>query len=221
MREAYMVGKRGKNRTQKGVVVIIVIILLVVIIRLAVLGVAFASLIVNSMKAEVYEDTDVSHYLWYMGDGAKKEYVRKWGMDESIFPKDISGDMNILDYKMVYYDPWDAQYLSYLVVEYAEEGYKLEEERLKQYESTEYRGYFCTEGFSDEYTLLAIRANPDYGLIYAITGGNYQIAYVEMIFCNYFYDIDYKTMIPEEYLPVGFDATVESPYRQQRLGHGA
>ena len=219
MRAAYKVAKKGKNGVQEGVIVIIVIILLVVIVRLALLGSAFASLIVNSMKAEVYEDTDVSHYLWYMGDGAKEEYVRKWGMDESIFPEDISNNMNILDYKMVYYDPWDAQYLSYLVAEYDQEGYKQEEERLKQYASTEYLGYFCAEGFSDEYTLLAMRANPDYGLIYAISAEKNQIVYVEMIFCNYFYDIDYKSMIPEEYLPVGFDATVESPYRQQRLGH--
>ena len=76
---------------------------------------------------------------------------------------------------------------------------------------------FCS--FSDEYTLLAMRANPDYGVIYAIPAEKNQIVYVEMIFCNYFYDIDYRSMIPEEYLPVGFDATVESPYRQQRLGH--
>ena len=28
--------------------------------------------------------------------------------------------MHVTDYKMVYYDPWDAQYLSYLVAEYDE-----------------------------------------------------------------------------------------------------
>ena len=218
MRTAYKVAKK-ESGVQKGIIVIIVIIILVVTVRLVLLGLAFASLILNSMKAEVYEDTDVSHYLWYMGDGAKEEYVCKWGMDESIFPKDISDNMNISDYKMVYYDPWDAQYLSYLVAEYDEESYNLEEERLKQYASTEYLGYFCAEGFSDKYTLLAMRANPDYGLIYAISTENNQIVYVEMIFCNHFYDIDYKSMIPEEYLPLGFDATVESPYRQQRLGH--
>lgn len=209
--------KEEKKGVQKGIIVIIVAILLVVIVRLALLGVAFALLILDSIKAEVYEDTDVSHYLWYMGDGAKEEYIRKWGMDESIFPKDISSNMNILDYKMVYYDPWDAQYLSYLVVEYDERDYKLEEERLKQYASTEYLGYFCVEGFSDEYPLLAIKANPDYGLIYALSGENNQIIYVELIFCNYFYDIDYKNMICEQYLPIGFDATTESTYRQQRL----
>ena len=47
---------------------------MIYIARLALLGFAFASLIVNSMKAEVYVNTDVSHYLWYIGDGAKEEY---------------------------------------------------------------------------------------------------------------------------------------------------
>ena len=63
-----------------------------------------------------------------------------------------------------------------------------------------------------------MEADPSYGLIYALTEENNQIIYVELIFCNYFMDIDYKNMISEDYLPTGFDATVDSPYRQQRLG---
>jgi hypothetical protein len=46
--------------------------------------------------------------------------------------------MNILDYKMVRYDPRDVQYLGYLVVEYYDEDYEKEVERLKNYNSTEY-----------------------------------------------------------------------------------
>ena len=42
--------------------------------------------------------------------------------------------------------------------------------------------------------------------------------YVELIFCNYFYDLDYQEMIPKEYLPIGFDATVDNPYRKEMLG---
>lgn len=45
-----------------------------------------------------------------------------------------------------------------------------------------------------------------------------EIIYVELLFCNYFYDIDYQSMIPEKYLPIGFDATLENPYREQKLG---
>lgn len=198
-------------------VITTVIILLVVFIRLALIGSLISFLALDGMKAQIYEDTDVSHYQWYMGDGAQEEYVHKWGMDESIFPREISDEMNVTDYKMVYYDPWDAQYLSYLVVEYEDSFYESEIKRLNEYDSTEYLGYFCAEGFSGEYTLLAMEAHPDFGLIYALAGENNQIIYVELIFCNYFYDLDYKNMISEQYLPIGFDATTESAYRQQRL----
>lgn len=198
-------------------VVATVITLAVVFIRLALVGSMVGLLALDSMSASIYEDTDVSHYQRYMGDDARKEYVHKWGMDESIFPKEISDEINVTDYKMVYYNPWDAQYLSYLVVEYDDRSYKSEIERLQEYDSTEYLGCFGAEGFSEEYELLAMEASPDFGLIYALSGEDNQIIYVELIFCNYFYDIDYKNMICEQYLPIGFDATTESAYRQQRL----
>ena len=209
--------KKKRRLGVKVAVITTMIILLVVFIRLALIGGLISFLALDSMNVPIYEDTDISHYLWYMGDGAQEKYVHKWGMNESIFPKEISNKMNITDYKMVYYDPWDAQYLSYLVVEYDDSFYESEIKRLKEYDSTEYLGYFGAEGFSEEYTLLAMEAHPDFGLIYALSGKNTQIIYVELIFCNYFYDIDYKNMIYEQYLPIGFDATTESAYRQQRL----
>ncbi len=61
-------------------------------------------------------------------------------------------------------------------------------------------------------------AQEEYGLIYALAAHEGQIIYVELIFCNYFYDIHYEDMINEEYLPTGFYATKDSLYRQQRLG---
>jgi hypothetical protein len=138
-------------------------------------------------------------------------------MDESIFPESITDNMDVLDYKMVYYNPWDAQYLSYLVVEYDDKSYEEEIQRLEQYDSKEYKGYFGTRGFRDKYRLLAIEVDPDHGLIYALGEENNQIIYVELIFCNYFYDIDYQDEIDIQYLPIGFDATPDNEYRQKRL----
>ena len=43
----------------------------------------------------------------------------------------------------------------------------------------------------------------DFGFIYALESADHQIIYVELIFSNYFMDIDYKKMISEEYLPIG------------------
>lgn len=194
------------------------VILLLVAVRLIAVGGLAVFLAVDGQKAEIYEDTDVSHFTRYMGENAEKEYINKWGMKEDIFPGEITENMKVTDYKMVYYNPWDAQYLSYLVVEYDEEAYAAEAKRLKNYASTEYLGYYGAEGFSEGYTLLAMEADSYYGFVYALETGERQIVYVELIFCNYFMDLDYKEMIPAEYLPTGFDAAKENAYRKQMLG---
>lgn len=196
---------------------LVVAILLAVVIWLFLSGTVLALLSWSITGAKVYEDTDVSHYSQYMGKDAKKEYVSKLGMDETIFPAEITADMRVSDYKMVYYDPWDRQYLSYLVVDYSEEQYLRETERLKGYPSTEYKGYYGAEGFDEEYTLLAMSADSYNGFVYALAGKETQIIYVELLFCNYFYDLDYQNRIPEKYLPIGFDATLENPYREEIL----
>ena len=93
--------------------------------------------------------------------------------------------MTIADYKMVYYNPWDAQYLGYLVVDYSNEDYLKESERLKSYQSTDYIGYYSVEE-ETTYDLLAINADSYNGFVYALTDGKNRIIYAEQIFCNYF-----------------------------------
>ena len=209
--------KRKRNYGMKVALITVVIIIAVFLIRLLLMGGLVKLLSFDSQRTEVYKDTDITHYQWYIGKNAKKEYADKWGMDESIFPESITDHMDVLDYKMVYYNPWDAQFLSYLVVEYDDKSYEEEIQRLGQYDSKEYKGYFGTRGFRDKYRLLAVEVDPDHGLIYALGEENNQIIYVELIFCNYFYDIDYQDEIDIQYLPIGFDATPDNEYRQKRL----
>lgn len=193
-------------------------VLVAVIWRLSVLGMLIAFLALDSESAEVEMDTDISHYHQYIGEEAEDHYRNKWGMDESIFPQEIPADLNVIDYKMVYYNPWDAQYLSYLVVEYVDnESYNLEVNRLQSCPCEEYRGYYGAEGFDDKYELLAMDADSYHGFVYALTDGENRIIYVEIIFCNYFMDLDYEEYINAEYLPVGFDATIDNPYREKML----
>ncbi|SFU88867.1 helix-turn-helix domain-containing protein [Butyrivibrio sp. INlla21] len=176
-------------------------------------------LMVSSAKVEVYDD--VSAYNDYMNfsNGAYEKGVdtqwTKWGMDETIWPKEISKEMNVTDFKMVYYNPWDAQYLGYMVVEYSEDAYAEEVKRLKEYESTEYIGYYCVEE-EKTYELLAVNADPYQGFIYALTDGKGKIIYGEQIFCNYFMDLEYDKYIPKEYLLDGFNATQESEYYREK-----
>lgn len=204
---------------KKKVLLVIGIVAIVALLYWVVMGVFSVGVMYFTAKnAKVEVNTDISKYQDYIGDGALEEYQSKWGMDESIFPKEITADMEVNDYKMVYYNPWDAQYLSCLVVDYSEEKFESEVERLKEYSSTEYLGYYGATGFADEYELLAMNADSYQGFVYALSDKEDTIIYVEMIFCNYIMDLDYKEYIREDYLPIGFDATVDNPYRNKKLG---
>lgn len=164
-------------------------------------------------KPEIYDD--ISHYTEYMSFGPEPRW-NKWGMDESIWPREITENMAVSDFKMVCYDPWDAQYLGYLVVDYSEEDRIEETERLRAYESTGYIGYYGAEE-EKTYELLAINADPYNGFVYALTDGKGRMIYAEQIFCNYYMDLDYWNYIPEEYLLDGFDARENNPYRKAMM----
>ncbi|MBR6090299.1 MAG: hypothetical protein IKP86_10225 [Anaerolineaceae bacterium] len=195
---------------------------------LIVLGVGTAGLIVYlfpvivmlisvmTAKVEVYDDiASYENYLAYADRDGKNKWS-KWDMDESIWPRKITDSMKVSDYKMVYYNPWDAQYLGYLVVEYTPEEYAAETARLRAYPSDDYIGiYSVTEEKIHE--LLAIHADPYQGFVYALAGDENQIIYAEQIFCNYMMDLDYKQYIPEDYLLDGFNAGKDNPYRKKMM----
>lgn len=164
---------------------------------------------------EVYDD--VSQYEQYMSfDKKNSEKWYKWWMDESIWPRKITNNMEIVDYKMIRYDPRDAQYLGYLVVEYSDSDYAKEVERLKNYDSTEYVWYYGVTWMS-WYELLAMYANEYYWFVYALTDWKWKIIYVELIFCNYFLDLDPEKYIPYEYLLDWFDAGEDNDYRMEMM----
>lgn len=172
-------------------------------------------------KVKVYED--VEDYRAYIGLDADETYRDKWGMEDyAIFPEEISDDMEVKDFKFVYYNPWDAQYVSYLTVEYdTEEAYKNETERLREEKQEKYVGYYSVTGEPEGYDLLAMNSDSYQGFVYAITPKkdeeekNLTITYVEIIFCNYFLDLDIHKYVPEEYLLEGFDATENNPYEKK------
>ena len=82
-------------------------------------------------------------------------------------------------------------------------------------EIDKYIGYYGVTGFT-KYKLLAMEADSYNGFVYAIAKNN-KIVYVEIIFCNYFMDLDYKKYINEDYLPDGFDASIDNKYKQSMM----
>ena len=201
---------------------LIIVIAAVAIIRvlapIALIGIMLWGSI--NAKPEVYDE--IENYAEYMSfsydDNADTIWASKWGMDESIWPCTINDVSDVTDFKMVYYNPWDAQYLGYLVIDYSAEEYVAEAARLKEYPSTDYVGYYSVIE-EHTYELLAINADKYQGFVYALTDGGNRIIYAEEIFCNYYMDLDYKEYIPEEYLLDGFDATKDNPYRKKMMNY--
>ncbi len=212
--------KKSKRRLIWRVALVTAIIVAALfIVRLIAIGGLVAFLMLDSTLAPIEVDTDVNNYSLYIGENAKSEYRNKWGLDESIFPSAINADMDVKEYKMVYYNPWDAQYLSYLTVEYDDTAYAAELERLQNYASTDYLGIYSVTGFSEDAPLLAMYADNYHGFIYAIDTPDAEnaVTYVEIIFCNYFMDLDYEEYMPAEYFPEGFDATMNNPYEEKMM----
>ena len=207
----------GNKKLVRGIKIFTIVGLAAAFWRVIVMTVVVGILLVSFESAPIEEYDDVSLDNEYMNfsNGAYEKGVdtqwTKWGMDETIWPAEITESMEVADFKMVYYNPWDAQYLGYLVVDYSPDDYAEEVKRLKEYESTEYIGYYCVEE-EKTYELLAVNADSYQGVVYALTDGKGRIIYGEQIFCNYFMDLDYTKYIPEEYLLDGFDATTESEY---------
>lgn len=197
------------------VIVIVVVSICAVLTAMAMIF-AVSLPVISYLTSGVEETTEKSKYNDVIGKNAKEEYKNKWGFDESIFPSSIKGLDGVKDFKMVYYNPWDAQYLAYLVVDYNSEEYQKEVERLTSYGISEYEGYYGVSGFTN-YRLLAMEADDYNGFIYAITDDNNRIIYVEIIFCNYFMDLDYEKYIDTKYLPDGFNAKIDNPYQKLKM----
>lgn len=229
--------KKAKKKTATPIIIIAVVIsLLSVIMAMIMISVLAFGLVKNSEPvlgtieyhdipsisnspfADFTIDEDERNYSRYMGENALEEYRNKLDMDESIFPAELTENIKVRNYKMLYYNPFDQQYLSYLTVTYSPEDYEKEIQRLNAYESTNYKGIYGVTGFNGGEP-LAVYADEYHGFVYAINTPDTEntITYCELIFCNYFMDIEYNDFMPIEYLPDGFDATVENPYRKKML----
>lgn len=165
------------------------------------------------------EITSINYYDECFGKDSLNKYGDKLGMDDSIFPEKITDYMNVYEFKFVFENVADPQYLAYLTVEYTDDEYANEVQRLMEKGKDEIIEYYGVEAAPDGYEILAIFADSYYGFVYAITPtdkSNY-ITYVEIIFCNYFLDLNIKEYIPESYILEGFDADINNSYRKLKL----
>ena len=171
---------------------------------------AFSTVFGDSVH--LYED--VSEYGRFVGPDAEADFqINSLDLNGAIFPRKLPADAEVPEFKMVYYNPWDAQWLCYLTVQYDGEAYAREAERLSAFPKDDYEGVFSVTGFAAE--PLAVTVDRTSGFLYAIPtpGRTDAVTYVRIEFGNLFLDLDWTEYIPAAYLPTGFDASEDNPWR--------
>ena len=206
-----------KNKAVKRIFMIALIVAtLIPIVYIAALFILIAVVIFYPFvtKPKVY--TDVSQYNEYIHNQGD-QYPHCAGEWYEIFPKTVTDDMNVREFQYTYYDPWDAQYITYMTVAYSEKAYEAEVVRLQNIGVDNYEGIYSVTGAPAGYQLLAVNTDDYHGFIYAIIpenadGNSDEITYVGIDFCNYYLDLDIHKYLPDRYLLEGFDATNSNPY---------
>lgn len=123
-----------------------------------------------------------------------------------IFPETIENKDEVADFKYVYYQPWDANYFWYLVMDYNSEEYTAEVSKLTAYKSSGTIGYYYNvTGTKPGFTLLSEYSSPS-TLIYAVSDSSNKgrIIYVGFNFCNGFTDINFRKYLKDEYILENF-----------------
>lgn len=109
-----------------GIVIGVVIAILTLKLLAGALGIGL--LVTGSSLEKVEVSTNISDYNKVIGENHLKQY--NFEDFSGIFPQEITRDAKPLDYKFVYYNPWDEQYVTYLTLRYSDSAYSEELERL-------------------------------------------------------------------------------------------
>lgn len=154
---------------------------------------------------EKYKTTNILDYSKYLGQNGEHK--------NDIFPYSIPDSAKVEDFCYYYYNPFDPNYVSYLVYTCNDADYMKETERLSKIKSSENYLIYSATGF--KYPVCAVYADSYKGYIYALADKeNNKLIYVEINFCNYFSDIDYENIIDKKYIPIDFNAKSGNPTRQ-------
>ncbi|NFN95620.1 hypothetical protein FDB28_16525 [Clostridium botulinum] len=178
----------------------------ILLIPLSIIAIIITLFMVLFMSwTEKYKTTNISDYSKYLGQDGEH--------NNSIFPYNIPSSAKIQDFCYYYYNPFDPNYVSYLVYSCDDVDYAKETERLSKLESSKDYLIYGATGF--KYPVCAVYADSYNGYIYALADKeNNRLIYVEINFCNYFSDIDYEEIIDKQYLPIDFNAKSDNPTKQ-------
>ena len=217
--------KLSKNRKAVIAVRVVVFVLLGIVTHYLLIGGLVIAMFAASVKsAKVEVSTDIKKYNKYIHNGSTS--ASEYGMGEwdifDVFPETVGGNVKADEYQLTYYNPWDAQYLVYMTLDYGD-GYDEEIARLNSIGVDDYTGIYTVTGEPEGYDLMAMDSDDYSGFCYAMipeqSEGNTKITYVGIVFCNYCLDVDVHEYIPDNYLLPGFDAGDGNPYRKEMMGN--
>ena len=220
----YVTGLLRKITNNK-VLMTVIIVVTGVILTVSVLWILSVYLIIGlfalifyTAKIKVYEDAaEYNEYIHNPEPGGIYQTCN--GEMFEIFPDEIEDTSKVEEFKFVYYNPFDAQYVTYLTIDYDEDEYNKEIARLENLGIEEYKDIYSVSDEPSGYDLIAMNSDTYHGFVYAMIPENEEesgkITYVGIWFCNYFLDLDIHDYIPNEYLPEGFNAENDNPYRKQ------
>lgn len=222
----YVTGLLRKITNNK-VLMTVIIVVTGVILTVSVLWILSVYLIIGlfallfyTAKIKVYEDVaEYNEYIHNPEPGGTYQTCN--GEMFEIFPVEIEDTSKVEEFKFVYYNPFDAQYVTYLTIDYDEDEYNKEITRLENLGIEEYKDIYSVSDEPSGYDLIAMNSDTYHGFVYAMIPENEEesgkITYVGIWFCNYFLDLDIKDYVPEKYLLMGFNAEDGNPYRKQNI----
>ena len=222
----YVTGLLRKITNNK-VLMTVIIVLTGMILTMSVIWIIGAYLVIGlfallfyTAKIKVYEDvTQYNEYIHNPEPGGIYQTCN--GEMFEIFPEEIGDTSKVEEFKFVYYNPFDAQYVTYLTMDYDENEYEEEIKRLESLGIEEYKDIYSVSDEPSGYDLIAMNSDTYHGFVYAMIPENEEesgkITYVGIWFCNYFLDLDIRDYVPNEYLLKGFNAEDGNPYRKQNI----
>ena len=206
----------------KAIKITTIVVLAVVTHYMLFITLALGFMMASFMSAKIDVNTDISEYNKYIHSGQNNEYAIGDYEMFGVFPETINDNAEAVEYQLTYYNPWDAQYVVYMTLDYGS-GYEDEIKRLQAIGVDDYKDIYTVTGEPAGYDLVAMDSDGYSGFVYAMVPegveNNTEITYVGIVFCNYYLDLDIHEYIKEEYLLPGFDASEDNPYRQQMLGN--
>ena len=213
--------KISKHKKAVKAIKVITIILLALVTHYILIGglvIGMAGIAIGSAKIHVTNDT--AEYNKYIHNG--KDMSSEYGMGTDpifdVLPEKIDAD--VCEFQLMYYNPWDPQYIIYMTLDYGDQ-YEKEMARLNAIGVEDYKDIYSVTGEPSGYDIVAMNSDEYLGFTYAMIPendqGNTKITYVAIVFHNYALDVDVRDYLPGKYMLQGFDATDGNPYRKSKM----